>query len=314
MSGKRETTDRARRPPPPTRTARRHRPSQLLPLQRTDPAWTALAPRPPRRPPRLPRPLTRNLQPPRCCREDERQENRPSADLVTGLVRADPAKRRSQRQRRRRRNPRFLSLGAGRYRAVPFLSPIRRWTNRLGIELFPPDSRGPNPVTPIRVVQRGRRHRRPPLTQSELDSGRLVHNRQDHSRFSYSVPPYRRLTPAFGGRSIEKVGRARLTVGRARSMTPANPMDKPIFKRCVWLPYTGSRSFLSGVACSSLGHVSTDASSALNWTGAPLTPKVAGGTLAARGPAASRQAFQPGCQPPGARRFQTLPAAPPLRQ
>ncbi len=240
MSGKRETTDRARRPPPPTRTARRHRPSRLLPLRRTDRTWTALAPRPPRRPPRLPRPLTRNLQRPRCCREDERRENRPSADLVTGLVRADPAKRRSQRQRRRRRNPRFLSLGAGRYRAVPFLSPIRRWTNRLGIELFPPDSRGPNPVTPIRVVQRGRRHRRPPLTQSELDSGRLVHNRQDHSRFSYSVPPYRRLTPAFGGRSIEKVGRARLTVGRARSMTPANPMDKPIFKRCVWLPYTGS--------------------------------------------------------------------------
>jgi hypothetical protein len=111
--------------------------------------------RPPRRPPRLPRPLPRNLQPPRCCREDERQEQRPSPDLVTGLVRAGPAKRHSQRQRRRRRNPRFLSLrrpgtapakrhpqrqrrrrlrpsfkpGKARYRAVPFLPPMlgSRW-------------------------------------------------------------------------------------------------------------------------------------------------------------------------------------------
>ena len=87
---------RARRPPPTTRATGGHRPSQLLPLRRTDRAWTALAPRPPRRPPRLPRPLTRNLQPPRRCREDERQEKRPSADLVTGLVRPDPAKRHSQ--------------------------------------------------------------------------------------------------------------------------------------------------------------------------------------------------------------------------
>ena len=89
----------------------------------THPARPALASRPPRRPPRLPRPLTRNLQPPRRRREDERQEKRPSADLVTGLVRADPAKRHSQRQRRRRRNPHFLSLAPARYRAVSFLRP-----------------------------------------------------------------------------------------------------------------------------------------------------------------------------------------------
>ena len=51
----------------------------------------------------------RNLQPPRCCREDERQEKRPSADLVTHLVRTHPAKRHSEPPRGRRLNRVFLA-------------------------------------------------------------------------------------------------------------------------------------------------------------------------------------------------------------
>ena len=69
----------------------------LLPLRPADRIRPALASRPPRRPPRLPRSRPRNLQPPCRRRKDERQENRPSADLVAGLVRADPAKRHPQR-------------------------------------------------------------------------------------------------------------------------------------------------------------------------------------------------------------------------
>jgi len=56
-----------------------------------------------------------------------------------------------------------------------------------------------------------------PHTKRELDSGRLVPNRQDYSRFSYSVPRLPPIDTAFGGPLDREVGRARL-VGPARPM------------------------------------------------------------------------------------------------
>jgi hypothetical protein len=112
------------RSPKTVRAARRQWPSRMLPLRPAHPAWPAVASRPPGRPPWLPRRRPRHLQPPRRRKQDQQQEERAPADLVTGLVRADPAKRHSQRQHRSRLNAHFLSLAPDRYPAVPFLPPI----------------------------------------------------------------------------------------------------------------------------------------------------------------------------------------------
>lgn len=62
----------------------------LLPLRPADRIRPALASRPPRRPPRLPRPRPRNLQPPRRSEQDECDARTGAADLVAGLVRPIP--------------------------------------------------------------------------------------------------------------------------------------------------------------------------------------------------------------------------------
>lgn len=72
------------------RATRRHRTSRLLALRPAHSARTALASRPPRRPPRLPRPRPRNLQPPRRSEQDECDARTGAADLVAGLVRPIP--------------------------------------------------------------------------------------------------------------------------------------------------------------------------------------------------------------------------------